>query len=272
MSRNDSDPAVNPIGEYLRARRALAQPSSLSLRASARRRVSGLTREEVAVAAGMSVEYYTRLEQGKDRRPSPQVVLALSAALRLDPAASAFLADLAADRTRPAGGETPSVPVGVLELLSLWKSTPAFVVGRFGDVLAATPVIAELTPACRPGGNMFREIFLASESRRRYVNWDAFTAVLVAGLRSEVGRDIDEPQLLALLSELESGSPRFRELWRRHDVSPPAGGITVIRHPLIGRVSLRVQTLSIPSSDLSLVIYHAAADSPEYAAILALSK
>lgn len=257
------------LGDYLRARRALVTPESVGIRASSRRRVPGLTREELAVTAGVSAEYYTRLEQGKDRRPSPQVVAALAAALGLDAPAAAFLAELARDQVPSAPAEaTETVPAGVLQLVSIWRATPAFVVGRFGTVLAAAPAVAELTPACRTGGNMFREIFLAPESQRRYVNWHEFTAVLVAGLRAAVGRDVDAAPLVALVAELERGSPRFRELWGRHDAAPAGGGRTVIEHPAEGRITMQVQTLTVARTDLSLVVYHAEAGSADEAAIL----
>ena len=264
---------MNPLGTYLRARRDLVLPESVGIRASTRRRVPGLTREELAVTAGISVEYYTRLEQGKDRRPSAQIVAALSSALRLDSAATAFLSELARDDVSSGDAveaEAEGVPEGVLQLLSIWRSTPAFVIGRFGTVLAAAPAVAELTPACRLGANMFREIFLAPESRRRYVNWHAFTAVLVAALRAAAGRDIEAPQLVALIAELERESPRFRELWNRHDATPASGGRTVIDHPTEGLIELQVHTMRLAMSAFSVVVYHAEPGSADEAAILRL--
>ncbi|WP_375386147.1 helix-turn-helix domain-containing protein [uncultured Microbacterium sp.] len=265
--------AGHPLGEYLRARRALVSPESIGVQPSSRRRVAGLTRAELAVAAGVSVEYYTRLEQGKDRRPSAQVLSALSAALDLDPSATAFLAELARDSvTVTDAPSVETVPAGVLQLLSVWRSTPAFVVGRFGAVLAASPTVTQLTPACRPGGNMFREIFLAADSRRRYVNWHDFTAVLVASLRSSAGRDLDAPELVELIADLQNASPRFRELWGRHDASPAGGGHTLIDHPTEGRIELQVQNLAISGTELTLVVYHAEPGSPGEAAILRLGR
>lgn len=266
--------SANPLGDYLRARRALVAPQSVSIRVSSRRRVAGLTREEVSVLAGVSVEYYTRLEQGKDRRPSASILRALSSALELDDDAAAFLDGLAREPAAGTGTSTSTstgaverVPQGILELLAAW-STPAFVLGRFGMVLAAAPAVAELTPACRPGVNMFREIFLDPESRRRYVNWQAFTAVLVAGLRASVGRDVDSPELVSLVGELERDSPRFHELWRRQDAAPGSGGRTVIDHPREGRIELQVETLTIAGGGLSLVVYHAVRGSADEAAML----
>lgn len=273
--RPDAESA-NPLGDYLRARRALVPPQSVGIRVSSRRRVAGLTREEVSVLAGVSVEYYTRLEQGRDRRPSASILRALSSALELDDDAAAFLDGLArepvAGTTTGIGADTAigaveRVPRGILELLDAW-STPAFVLGRFGMVLAAAPAVTALTPACRPGVNMFREIFLDPESRLRYVNWQAFTAVLVAGLRASVGRDVDSPELVSLVDELERDSPRFHELWRRQDAAPGSGGRTVIDHPLEGRIELQVETLTIAGGGLSLVVYHALRGSADEMAML----
>lgn len=261
----------NPLGTYLRARRGLVTPESVGIRASTRRRVPGLTREELAVTTGISVEYYTRLEQGKDRRPSAQIVAALASALQLDTAATAFLSELSRDDVSSGEAvEADGVPDGIVQLLSIWRSTPAFVIGRFGTVLAAAPAVAELTPACRPGANMFREIFLAPESRRRYVNWHAFTAVLVAALRAASGRDVEAQQLVALVAELERESPRFRELWHRHDATPASGGRTVIDHPTEGLIELQVHTLTLAMSAFSVVVYHAEPGSADEAAVLRL--
>ncbi len=261
----------NPLGTYLRARRGLVTPESVGIMASTRRRVPGLTREELAVTAGISVEYYTRLEQGKDRRPSAQIVSALASALQLDTAATAFLSELSRDDVSSGEAvEADGVPDGIVQLLSIWRSTPAFVIGRFGTVLAAAPAVAELTPACRPGANMFREIFLAPESRRRYVNWHAFTAVLVAALRAAAGRDVEAQQLVALVAELERESPRFRELWHRHDATPASGGRTVIDHPTEGLIELQVHTLTLAMSAFSVVVYHAEPGSADEAAVLRL--
>lgn len=263
------DPS-RPLGAYLRARRALVAPESVGIRPSARRRVPGLTREELAVTAGISVEYYTRLEQGKDRRPSAQIVSALSKALGLDPDADAFLAGLAREEVPPEALDADFVPEGLRQLLSMWRTTPAFIIGRFGTVLAAAPAVVELTPACRTGANMFREIFLDPESRRRYVHWHDFTAVLAAALRAAVGRDVDAQPLVALVAELEQHSPRFRELWRRHDATPASGGRTVIRHPTEGRIEVDVETLTVARTQLSLVVYHAEPGSADEAALLRL--
>lgn len=269
MKAGTSGDAANALGDYLRARRALVAPEQLGFPVTRRRRVSGLTRDELATRAGISVEYYVRLEQGRDRHPSPQVLTALASTLGLDATAAAFLLDLGRDRSAvepPAADE--AVPQGILDLLRVWTGTPAFVLGRFGAVLAASPAVTDLTPACRPGVNMFREIFLDPDSRKRYVNWFDFTAVLVGSLRAAAGRDVESPELVRLVAELEANSERFRDLWSRHDTAPRSGGRTLIEHPRVGRIELLVETLAIRGGDLTIVIYHARPGSLDEAAVL----
>ena len=272
MKNDPSGDAANALGDYLRARRALVAPEQLGVPVTRRRRVPGLTRDELATRAGISVEYYVRLEQGRDRHPSPQVLAALATTLGLDAAATAFLMDLGRDRSA-VGPATPveTVPPGILALLETWDRSPAFVLGRFGAVLAASPAVAELTPACRPRVNMFREIFLDPDSRRRYVNWFDFTVVLVASLRAAAGPDVDALELTRLVAELEAHSDRFRELWGRHDIAPRSGGRTLIEHPREGRIELLVETLGIRGGDLTIVIYHARPGSPDEAAPLRIA-
>lgn len=256
-------PEPNVLGEFLRARRDLLSPDRVGIRVTARRRSPGLTRYELAERAGISAEYYVRLEQGRDRNPSSQVVDALARALQLDAVAASFLHELA--RARPQRADAPAaeeVPPGVLALMATWSRTPSYVVGRFGAVLAASPAVPLLTPACTPGGNMFRAIFLDPDAARRYVSWEGFTAVIVGGLRSFTGPDVDDPRLRSLVDELSARSERFDALWRRHDVRPRAGGSTVLDHPEEGRLELDVETLGISGEGgLTLVVYSAPAGS-----------
>ena len=132
----------NPIGEYLRARRELVHPEDIGLPDLGRRRVPGLRREEVAMLAGVSADYYVRLEQGRDQHPSEQVIEALGRALQLDDDGVAHLRQLAAPtaRRRRAPRRPERVPAGILELLDSLHETPAYVYGRYLDILAANPL------------------------------------------------------------------------------------------------------------------------------------
>ena len=256
----------NLIGEYLRARRELIQPADVGLpQLAGRRRVPGLRREEVAMLAGVSADYYVRLEQGRDQHPSRQVLDALARALQLDDDAIAHLDSLATPAARPrrrgGGGRYPRperVPAGILQLISTWHETPAYVYGRYMDVLAANPLASVLAPYYTPGENLVRTTFLDPRLRDRYEDWDRAAAATVAALRALVGPDADDPHLNELVGELSVRSERFRQLWARHDARPKRSGTTQIQHPQVGLLELNYEKLPIPDADReTLCIYHA---------------
>src|ERR1700756_4658978 len=148
----------NALGEYLRARRELVSPESAGIRHIGRRRVPGLRRDELSLLAGVSTDYYVRLEQGRDRNPSPQVLDALARALQLDDEATAHLHALAGHerRVRRSGQRPERVPPSILQLIAGWHETPAFVQGRRLDVLAANRLATALSPHLTPGVNQLR--------------------------------------------------------------------------------------------------------------------
>ena len=250
---------AGPLGEFLRARRDLIGPGDVGLPAHGRRRVPGLRREELALLAGISADYYLRLEQGRDRHPSPQVLDALARALRLDAETTTHLHGL----TRPAPARRPTrrperVPVGIRQLVGSWTATPAFVHGHHLDVLFANPGATALAPIFTAGVNLLRAVFLDPSVPALYPALDAVATNAVAGLRAQVGVEVDDPRLTDLVEELSAGSERFRRLWARHDVSVRAGGgLRVFRHPRVGELELRYEKLTISGTSLSLVVYHA---------------
>jgi transcriptional regulator with XRE-family HTH domain len=252
----------NLIGEYLRARRELIQPADVALpQLAGRRRVPGLRREEVAMLAGVSADYYVRLEQGRDQHPSAQVLDALARALQLDDDARAHLESLAAPATRHRrrpSARPERVPAGILQLISTWHETPAYVYGRYMDVLAANPLATALAPYYARGENLVRAAFLDSRLRDRYEDWDRAAAAVVAALRALVGPDADDPKLNELVGELSVRSEQFRRLWARHDARPKRSGTTHIQHPQVGAIELNYEKLPIPDADRqTLCIYHA---------------
>lgn len=254
---------TNPLGDYLRARRAQVDPASAGIVVTGIRRTPGLRREEVATLAGISADYYLRLEQGRDRNPSPQVLESLARVLRLDATATAYLLGLPSPsgrrRSNPPARRTPQqrVPVGVLQLLGS-LTLPAFVESRTFDVLAANPLAHALYPSIVPGANRLRSTFLDPDDRARNPNWERDVAGMVAGFRASLGADVDDPAILTLLGELSLASEHFRELWARHDVRPLAGGVVELEHPDVGRLELRREKLRVGDSDGQLlVIYHA---------------
>jgi transcriptional regulator with XRE-family HTH domain len=252
--------AGTSLGEYLRARRELVTPEEAGLPIVGARRVPGLRREEVAMLAGMSADYYTRLEQGRERNPSPQVLASLARVLRLDDAATDYLMGLVAPRSARSAPRVQReyVPTGIAKLLATLQ-LPAFVEGRYFDVLASNSLAVALSPQLAAGENRLRSVFLDPDERSLYVDWDAATANLVAGFRLSVGTATNDPRFVKLVGELSLASERFRRLWARHDVQSREGGAIVLDHPTVGHLRLNREKLPIDggSGGLTLAIYHA---------------
>jgi transcriptional regulator with XRE-family HTH domain len=257
----------NALGDYLRARRGQVRPEDVGLIAGARRRVRGLRREELATLAGISSEYYLRLEQGRDKNPSAQILEALARALQLDIKSTEYLHQLAS----PTGSrrEQPDLETaadGTDQLIDQF-SMPAIVASRCLDVLAANPVARALSPGFTPGQNFLRYRLLEPAAREFFVNWDQATDVAVSGLREAAGSDPDDPRLRALVDELSRASPRFRELWARAEVGYRAD-VVHMRHPDVGDVYLHPNRFNIPhSGGQHMLTYHAEPGSDSAAAI-----
>jgi transcriptional regulator with XRE-family HTH domain len=271
-----SGSADNPIGSFLRARREQVRPEDVGLPDYGRRRVPGLRREELAMLAGVSADYYVRLEQGRDQHPSEQVVEALARALQLDDDAAAHLHELtrpAPRRRRRPASRVERVRPGMLRMIEQFTSNPAFIHGRRMDVLAANELSLALNPHCAPPNNIIRAFFLEEDRMRElYPDFDTIAGETVAALRASVGGDLDDPALTDLVGELSLKSERFRKLWARHDVRDKADGDKRFQHPLVGPVELRYESLSIPgSAGQVLVVYHAEPGSPSAQALALLS-
>jgi transcriptional regulator with XRE-family HTH domain len=249
---------VNALGDFLRARRQRVRPEDVGIqRGGGLRRVPGLRREEVAMLAGISADYYLRLEQGRDRHPSVQVLEALAAVLRLDADATAHLISLAAPRPTSRRPVQP-VPDSVRELISTWPSNPAYVQNRFTDVQAVNALATALSPNYSVGTNLLSAVFLDPAERELRRDWAEATEEGVASLRHYVGPDVDDPRLVELVDELSAGSERFRELWGRADIQPRRGRLSRLTHPQVGDLELRSDKFSIDGTDgLVLVVFHA---------------
>ncbi len=236
------------LGEYLRARRELVQPDGVGLPAHGVRRVIGLRREEVAMLAGISADYYLRLEQGRDRNPSIQVLEALARVLQLDRAATDYLLGLVAPqpRQRRRRPKRETVPSGIRQLLDV-MGLPSFVEGRYFDVLAANDLAYALSPNLRVGQNRLRAVFLDPAEQALYPDWDQAAAGLVAGFRTSVGSDVDDPGFVELVGELSLSSERFRQLWARHDVRSFEGASVPFNHPAMGELILSREKLASPA-------------------------
>ncbi|TDE11479.1 helix-turn-helix transcriptional regulator [Jiangella asiatica] len=262
------------LGDFLRARRELARPEDVGLPAGwGRRRVPGLRREEVAMLAGVSADYYVRLEQGRDKHPSEQVLEALARVFGLDDDAAAHLRELArpAQPRRRSPSRPEKVGTGTLRLLESWPNTPAMVLGRYLDVLAANPLALTVNSCSAPGVNQVRAVFLDPAARDIYPDWDTVAQETVASLRAAAGADLDEPRLTELVGELSLKSDDFRRLWARHDVRPKTAGVKRFVHPMVGELTLSYETLAIASAPGQLlVVYHAEPGSPSERALALL--
>jgi transcriptional regulator with XRE-family HTH domain len=250
--------STNALGEFLRARRELVTPEQAGIPVVGVRRVPGLRREEVAMLAGISADYYLRLERGRDRHPSVQVLESIARVLQLDDDHFAHLLTLVAEvpqrRKRRARKETP--PPGALKLLHSLVQ-PAFIEGRYFDILASNRAAQALSPGLRVGGNQMRDMFLDPAEQALHPEWENVTECFVANLRQAVGNDIDDPRFIELTGELSLASPRFRQLWARHEVRGQRGTPIRINHPQVGEMTLNRERLAIDGADgLMLVVYH----------------
>jgi transcriptional regulator with XRE-family HTH domain len=261
---------ANALGDYLRARREQLCPEDVGLVAGTRRRVAGLRREEVATLAGISSAYYLRLEQGRDTRPSEQVVEALARALLLDLKATEYLHRLATGagnrRPQPAGD---TVAEGLRQLIDQ-VSVPVILGNRYMDVLIANPCARALAPGFSPGRNLLHWVFVAPAARDFYVHWDVVTDIIVSEFREVAGTDLSDPRLRAIIDELSAHCSRFRELWARADVGYQPVPMD-LHHPQLGDLHLHRTRLWVPHSDgQHLLIYHAEPGSASAKALEAL--
>jgi transcriptional regulator with XRE-family HTH domain len=253
--------AASAVGEYLRARREGTTPADVGLPSDGRRRVAGLRRTEVAMLAGISPDYYLRLEQGRDGPPSDQVLGALGRALRLDDESLEYLHRLA-HPVRPAAKHAHDARVdeALLRLMALWAATPAIVIDGCMDVLLSNPLAAALAPGIfEPGGNLVLSVF-EPLSRQAAPDWESLAGQTVASLR--LGADPDDPRLHDIVGEL-SQDPDFSRLWARHDVQVFTTGTSTLYVADVGFIDLHFQNLAVPGrSGLVLTTWFADEGSP----------
>ncbi|MGP3937066.1 helix-turn-helix domain-containing protein [Nonomuraea sp. KM88] len=262
----------NLLGDYVRARRKLVTPEQAGISSVGVRRVPGLRREEVAMLAGISADYYLRLEQGRDRNPSAQVLESLARVLRLDDDATAYLLRLGTEgprrRRRP---RKESVPAGVAKLVGT-LALPAYVEGRYFDVLAANAPATALSPRLVAGRNRLRDVFLDPAEQALFPDWKDAAQGMVAGFRKSVGTDTDDPRFIELVGELSLAHPHFSRLWARHDVNTCDGAFKHLDHPQVGDLWLNRERLGVSGAPgQTLVILHPdpGTDSADKLALLA---
>ncbi len=269
LGRMADDPR-RELAEFLKARRTRLRPQDVGLEPGPRRRVSGLRREELALLAGVSTDYYQRMEQGREVRPSEQVLDALARALNFSAEETRHLHTLAAAARRP-GRPRPltleEVPPTTLRLLRT-MTAPAVVVGQHLDLLAWNPLAGALLgdPAAlpRPARNMLG-LLLQPGADLTCPDRAATVGELTAMLRTAVAADPGHPRALELVGELAVHSAEFRTLWGRHDIEEATRGRMRLVHPLVGELSLDWDAYRLPgpSSGPMIVAYTAEEGSPD---------
>jgi transcriptional regulator with XRE-family HTH domain len=263
------------VRDFLVSRRAKLTPAQAGLPAGGNRRVPGLRRSEVAALAGVSVEYYAKLERGAVAGASASVLEAVAAALRLDETERAHLLDLAraadgvsaARRPRRRASRQASARPGLQRALEAITDGVAFVRDQHQDLLATNALgRAFYAPLLGDGGrtpNLARFQFLDPASREFYPDWEVFAGMCVAIMRAEAGRDPHDRAMQDLVGELSTRSETFRTLWAAHDVRTHGTGTKRFRHPVVGELTLAYEELAVTADPGQvLMIYTAEPGSP----------
>ncbi|QFZ20816.1 helix-turn-helix transcriptional regulator [Saccharothrix syringae] len=266
------------LGAFLRSRRERLRPEDVGLPTGPRRRTPGLRREEVAVLAHISTEYYVRLEQGRAPRPSAEVLAGIAGALRLTDAESDHLHVLAGTAPSRTGLHRRDVRPSILALLGRLPQTAAIVVSAAFEVLAwndlAAALMEDFARLAPDGRNLARRAFLepADGGPPLYGLSDVaeFRHHVVMELRSTLARYPSDPAVTGLVTELRDASPDFARLWDRHDVQAPPVLTKTFRHPVVGEVTVDCDALALTDRDQHLVLYSAPPDSPAAEALALL--
>ncbi|AVH94178.1 MULTISPECIES: helix-turn-helix domain-containing protein [Streptomyces] len=258
------------LGAFLKARRMELGPSEVGLPdMGGRRRVKGLRREEVALLASISTDYYTRLEQGR-RTASPQVLDSIARVLRLDRDQREYMLELAGkDAARPRRQAVQKVHPQLRRLLDDLVTVPAVVLGRRMDILAwnslAAALVTDFSKIPEKQRNYVRLVFTDPAVRALYPDWENVAHTGVSQLRMEAARDPQDQRLAALVGELSVRDEHFRQWWGAHHVAVRGMGTKVFRHPVAGDLTLDWDTLTCATDpDQSLVTWTAEPGSPSH--------
>lgn len=264
----------NDLGEFLKARRAELTPAQVGLPDGGPRRVPGLRREEVAVLAAISTDYYSRLEQG--RMPaSPAVLASLAQVLRLDDDQRAYLYELAAKEEyrppRPASAATPRprVQAQLQRMLDDMTHTPAFVIGPRTEVVAwnamGAALITDFGKIPEAQRYYIRMLFTDPAMRELYADWEGVTRLAIAQMRMHNANNPGDTKLTELVGELSVAYPEFRQWWAAHHVATRGTGTKHLRHPVVGDLHLDWNAVTWAADpDLQIIVWTAERGTPTY--------
>ncbi|WP_433316311.1 helix-turn-helix transcriptional regulator [Micromonospora sp. CA-269861] len=259
------------LAAFLRTRRARLRPAEVGLPEGERRRTPGLRRQEVAQLAGMSIDYYIRLEQGRGPHPSRQVLASMARALMLSRDEREYLFRVAGENPPPTVGPSREVSPGLRHLLDAMTETPAYLVDAAYHVLAwnrlATYFLGDLAAVPDAERNMIRWTFRHSVTEGHWTDADArrFVHSTVADLRAAYGRYPGDPAIRDLVTELLGVSPSFARLWAEHEVEERRPVIKRVPHPHLGSLEFECRVLLVPETEQRLIVYVPEPDSPTQA-------
>lgn len=257
------------LSAFLRDRRDRITPTEAGLRTyPGVRRVPGLRREELAAMAGVSPDYYSKLEQGRQANVSIEVLRAIARALKLNEVESAHLLDLAS----PAGSvddATERPDPGLLQVMRTLDHVPVLLLGRSGTILASNTLVRSvLSLPSAAGESLFDYLFRNPIARERIVNWSQFAAAAVANLRRDLARRPRDRALNALIDELRSSEPCFEQWWSDHEVREFERATKIIQHPAAGTLEFGIEFLTSPTSPAQSLIVYTVEDGSSTAKIL----
>jgi transcriptional regulator with XRE-family HTH domain len=256
------------LAAFLRSRRARLRPADAGLPEGTRRRTPGLRRQEVAQLAGMSIDYYIRLEQGRGPQPSRQVLAALTRALMLTRDEREYLFRIAGESPPPTIGPSRELAPALRHLLDNLRDTPAYIVDAKYDVLAwnelATHFIGDLSTVDEADRNMIRWMFRHRDGDAHWADADTvrFARGSIADLRAAYARYPGDRGIESLVTELLGTSPRFADMWAAHEVEVRRQMVKRVEHPVAGPLEFECQVLHVPDTDQRLIVYCAAPGSP----------
>jgi len=265
------DPRREELGEFLKARRAELSPAAAGLLEGGQlRRVSGLRREEVAMLAAISTDYYSRLEQGRVQASEP-VLASLAQVFGLDDDQRAYLFELAGrqDEHQPRQRARQQVEPQLQHMLDDLAHTPAFVIGRYTDILAwnamGAALITDFGKIPEDQRTFIRLLFTDPAMRELYADWEEVTRLAIAQLRMVSASDPGDERLAALVRELAARDAQFRQWWAEHDVAIRGTGVKHLRHPVVGDLTLTWNTLSCAlDPDQHIIVWTAEPGTPSH--------